>query len=189
MSRISKVFLIIVMIASLVIGVTGCGNNEEALVNDNEKIKELKIANSDDNWMHLNVYFDGSKNNKEVNVIKEERLLKLEELMGKVIIQELIKGPSVESKLKPILHKDTKLLSFSIKDGTAYINLSPEAKYDMSAAREEACLRSIVLSLTQLESINKVKILIDNASVETLGGNFNISKAFGITDIENIKKK
>ena len=58
----------------------------------------------------------------------------------------------------------------------------------MSAAKEEACLRSIVLSLTQLSSINKVKILVDNKSVDSLGGNYDISKAFSHEDISKIKK-
>lgn len=187
MKKIYKLFSVILIIASLVV-LSGCENKNEALVNNNEKLKTLKLPNSDETYINLDVYFDGSKDEKEIKVMKEERIIKREELIGEIIIQELIKGPSVESQLKPIFHKDTKLMSFSIKESIAYVNLSEAARFKMSAAKEEACLRSIVLSLTQLSSIDKVKILVDNKSVDTLGGNFDISKAFGEEDIAKIKK-
>ncbi|QGU96640.1 sporulation/spore germination protein [Clostridium bovifaecis] len=188
MKKIYKLFSIILITASLVIVLSGCGNKNEALVKNNEKLKTLKLPNSDETYINLDVYFDGSKDEKEVKVVREERMIKREELIGEIMIQELIKGPSVESQLKPIFHKDTKLTSFSIKDGIAYVNLSEAARFKMSAGKEEACLRSIVLSLTQLSSIDKVKILVDNKSVDTLGGNFDISKAFSEKDILKIKK-
>lgn len=187
MKKIYKLFSVILITASLVV-LSGCGNKNETLVKNNEKLKTLKLPNSDETYINLDVYFDGSKDEKEIKVIKEERIIKREELIGEIIIQELIKGPSVESQLKPIFHKDTKLMSFSIKEGIAYVNLSEAARFKMSVAKEEACLRSIVLSLTQLSSIDKVKILVDNKSVDTLGGNFDISKAFGEEDIAKIKK-
>jgi len=59
----------------------------------------------------------------------------------------------------------------------------------MTAIREEACLRSIALSLTELESVDKVKILVDSKNVDTLGGNFNISKPYNNNDITLIKNK
>jgi spore germination protein GerM len=50
-------------------------------------------------------------------------------------MQELLKGPSNVSKLKPILPKDARLINFSIKDGIAFINLSSEARVAMSPAK------------------------------------------------------
>jgi len=40
-----------------------------------------------------------------------------------------------------------------------------------------------------LPSIEKVKILIENKDVDTLGGNFDISKPLGRIDIDNAKNK
>ncbi|KYH28711.1 MULTISPECIES: GerMN domain-containing protein [Clostridium] len=188
MKKIYKLFLIVVSTVFLSFTLLGCVNKNKELVKDNKKLKTLKLPNSDETCINLDVYFDGSKSENEVKVLKEERIIEKEELIGETIMQELIKGPSVKSQLKPVFHKDTKLISFSIKDGIAYVNLSKEAKFNMSAAKEEACLRSIVLSLTQLSSINKVKILVDNKSVDSLGGNYDISKAFSHEDISKIKK-
>ena len=187
MKRVFKLLLAILTLSAL-ITFTGCSNEDTPIVNDNEKIKSLKLADSNEDWVNLQVYFDGSSDEKKAEVIKEERVIKEEELLGEIIIQELIKGPSVKSQLKPIFPKEAKLLSFSIKDSIAYINLDSSVKYGMTPAREEACLKSITLSLTQLESIDKVKILIDNKNIETLGGNFNVSKPFDINDINNMKK-
>lgn len=188
MKKIYKVCSIILAMTSLALMLTACGNKDTVSVKSTEKLKTLKMADSQDEWINMNVYFDGSTDANEVKVMKEERIIQREELLGEIIMQELIKGPAVASELKPIFHKDTKLLSFSIKDGIAYINLSDAARYDMTEAKEEACLRSIALSLTELPSVNKIKLLIDNRNVETLGGNFDISKAFSNDDIVNIKK-
>ncbi|MGY0373737.1 GerMN domain-containing protein [Clostridium sp. JNZ J1-5] len=188
MHKIYKVVSTVLVISALSAFV-GCNKDEAPIVNNSEKIKNLKVSNSDDDsWLNLKLYFDGSADEKKANVVKEERLIKKEELIGEIIMQELIKGPSVGSQLKPVFPKETKLLSFSIKDRIAYINLSSNVKYKMTAIREEACLRSIALSLTELKSVDKVKILIDNKSVDALGGNFNISKPFNNDDINGMKK-
>lgn len=190
MRKIYKGFLIILTMISLAT-LTGCGKENQANVNNAEKIKKLKLANSDDAYLNLNIYFDASKNESEVDVVKEERIIQKDELVGEVIMQQLIKGPSVKGKAKPIFPKNTRILSFSIKDNIAYVNLSSNVRYQMTLAREEACLRSIALSLSELQSIDKVKILVENKNIESLGGNFNISKPFNNNDINfmKIKKK
>lgn len=144
------------------------------------------MANSDEKCINLNLYFDGSKDESNPQVGKEDRIIQKDELVGEIIMQELIKGPSVKSKLKPIFPNNTRVLSFSIKDGIAYANLSSHAKYAMTKAKEKACLKSIIMSLSELQSVNKVKIMIDNKNVESLGGNFNISKPFSKEDVEKM---
>lgn len=187
MKRVFKLLLATLTVSVLFV-FTGCSKEGKPIVNDNEKIKSLKLANSDEEWINLQVYFDGSVDEKKAEAIKEERVIREEELLGEIIVQELIKGPSVKSQLKPIFPKEAKLLSFSINNGIAYVNLNSSVKYSMTPVREEACLKSITLSLTQLKSIDKIKILIDNKNIETLGGNFDISKPFDINDINNAKK-
>lgn len=184
--------LLVILVISTLLSLAGCKKNQVPMVNNSEKIKELKIsdsAESNEDWLRVNVYFDGSIDETKAQSVKEERVLNREELVGEVIVQELIKGPSLKSKLKPIFSKDTKLLSFSIKDKIAYVNLNSNATHNMTAIREEACLRSIALSLTQLETVDKVKILIDSKNIDSLGGNFDISKPFSNEDISSIKNK
>ena len=109
-------------------------------------------------------------------------------MLFRSIIQELIKGPTVKSELKPVLPKETRLLSFSIKDNIAYVNLSKEAKINMSEAKEKSCLQSIAASLTQLSSIKKIKLTLENNDIDTIGGNFDVSKPFSKEGLTLLKK-
>lgn len=188
MKKLYKSFLIILIMINLV-SLTGCGKENKVNTSNTEKIKKLKLDNSDDAYLNLNIYFDASKSENEIGVAKEERIIQKDELIGEVIMQQLIKGPSVKSKSKPVFPNNARILSFSIKDNIAYVNLSSNVRYQMTLGREEACLRSIALSLTELQSIDKVKIMVENKNIESLGGNFNISKPFNNDDINLIKIK
>lgn len=188
MKKIYKIFLIMCILASLNMIFIGCDDKDKVSAHNNEKLKVLESSENDDSLLKFNIYFNASKNEKSVNMLKDERIINKDELLGEFILRELIKGPSIESKLKPVLPKDTKLLSFSIKDNIAYINLNQEAKYKMNKSTEESILKGIVLSLSQIKSIKKVKILINNKNVDTLGGNYDISKPFSKDDINKIRK-
>lgn len=167
----------------------GCTRQDALSLNNKEKIKKITLKNETDNAVEIPLYFDASSNDKKAEISNETRVIQKEEVLGEIIMQELIKGPAVTSNNKPILPKNTRLISFSINDSIAYVNLSQEAVISMSPVKEEACLKSIVYSLCQLDSVKKVMIQIDNKNVDTLGGNFNISKPLGKDDIENARKK
>ncbi|OFI06599.1 sporulation and spore germination [Clostridium acetireducens DSM 10703] len=169
------------------ISFTSCEKKDKVSINNKEKVKNIALPNEQDNIIDLSLYFDSSTDSNKSEVAKEERLIKKEELIGELIVQELINGPSVNSKLKPILPKETRLISFSIKDGIAYINLSKEAQISMTPEKEKSSLKSIVYSLTQLPSIKKISVLVENKNIKSLGGNFNWSKPIGKEDVENVK--
>lgn len=175
MKKVLSLLLCSTLFASAV-GFSACSKNDKTSIYSKEKLKSLTLPKEKNNYIDLNIYFDGSKDSNTPQIAKEERLIQKEELIGEAIMNELIKGPSVNSKLKPILPKESKLLSFSIKDGIAYVNLSNEAKTQLSPVREKVCLDSIVNSLCELPSVKKVKILIENKDDDSLGGNYDLSK-------------
>ncbi|WP_125154143.1 GerMN domain-containing protein [Clostridium rectalis] len=188
-----KKSLCVFMCSLLVLSTTtfiGCEKKDKLSSQNKQKIEKITLPNSDIDSIDLQLYFDSSQDNKKSDVAIEERLIKTDELLGELIMHELIKGPSVNSKLKPVLPKETRLLSFSTKDKIAYINLSKDVFVkNMPSTKEEACLKSIIWSLTSLPSIEKVKILVENKDIDTLNGNFDISKPLGRTDLENARKK
>lgn len=149
-----------------------------------EKLENVKEATNEAST-DIAVYFGSKEDNAEI--VKEERLVSNEELVGEIIMQELIKGPTVGSESKAVLPKETRLLNFSINEGVAYINLSNEAVFEMTQVQEERLLKSITSSMSQLVSVEKVMITVNNEGIETLGGNFNISKPFNGNDISSIK--
>jgi spore germination protein GerM len=188
MKKALSVFLIGSMTVAL-LSFFGCEKKDNSSINNKEKVENIVLPNEKDNTIQINLYFDSSSDNKSVSISKEERLINKEEFLGEIIVQELLKGPSNVSKLKPILPKGTKLLSFSIKDNIAYVNLSDEARITMSPQKEEATLRSLVNSLTELPSVKKVKIMLNNKDTDFLGGNYDVSKPIGKEDLETILKK
>lgn len=183
----------LVVIASFIIAVvilTACSSKNSVSSSNKEKLESVQLPNEKDQNIVLQLYFDATKENANASdVKKEEILINKEELLGELVVNQLIKGPSTESRLAPVLPKDTRLISFSIKDGIAIVNLSKEAKVTMPAVKEEACLKSIVMSLAQLESINKVQIQIESKIPDTLGGNYDISKPFSESEIPSMLKK
>jgi len=187
MKKVIKIVVCSLLVIST-IGFTGCEKKDPKSVANNEKLENLKLPLGEDDFIQFGIYFDGSTDGTTMQLIKDDRILNKEELIGETIMQEIIKGPTVKSDLKPILPKETRLLSFSIKDGIAYVNLSKEAKVSMTETKERSCLEGIVTSLTQLTSVEKVKITMENKDIESIGGNFNISKPFGKGEIIQIKK-
>ncbi|MGH4122765.1 MAG: GerMN domain-containing protein [Clostridium sp.] len=187
MKNVTKLLLCSLLVISTV-AFSGCEKKDSKSVVNKEKIENLKLPLEKDDFIQFGIYFDGTKDDSNVEVIKDERIINKEELIGEAIMQELIKGPTVKSELKPILPKETRLLSFSIKDSIAYVNLSKEARIKMSVAKEKSCLQGIAASLTQLPSVQKVRITMENKDIETIGGNFDISKPFSKEEIVLIKK-
>lgn len=182
-----------ILMCCLLVGSTmtlsSCSNTDKNSANVKDKLESIKFYNEKNQAVDLTLYFDASQNDKDSAVGEEERLISKEQLVGELIVNELIKGPSLNSKLKPILSNNTRLLSFSIKDGIAFVNLSEEARVQMTVAKEAAVLKSLASSLTQLPSIKKIKIQIANSDISTLGGNYNLSKPFGKDEIDNLRKK
>ena len=177
--------MILLILSSFLL--VGCDSikMDKLAANNNERVKT--IANDLIGDIDLSLYFDGTKDEQNPKIEQQEILVDGDEILGQYLIQALIQGPSQKGSLAPILPKDTKLLSFDIKDDIAIINLSKEAIVNMSATKEQATLEGIIATITQIPSINKINILVDNQMVDSLGGNFDISKPFGKEDIPNLK--
>jgi spore germination protein GerM len=169
------------------LSLTSCEKKDNLSINNSEKEKEIAFPQEKNNLIELNIYFDSTKKDGALELSKEQRIIKKDELLAETIINELIKGPSVKSNLSPVFDKSARLISVSIKDKIAYVNLSKDTNQKMNARKEEACIKSIVLSLTQLSSVDKVKIFIDNKDTNLFGNNFDLSKPIGKEDLKNIK--
>lgn len=185
-----KIFSILLCstIAFSSLTLTACEKKDNLSMNNKQKEKDIVLSKEKNNLLDLDIYFNSSDKSNTVEMTKESRVIKKDELLAETIVNELIKGPSVNSKLTPILPKDSRIISISIKDNIAYLDLSKEANIKMTYTREEACLKSIIFSLEQLPTIKKVKIFIDNKDSNVWGNNFNLSKPIGKSDIEHSDK-
>lgn len=181
-----SVCVLLIIITSAVIFKVTPEKKDKASITNKEKLETTKLPSEKGDLIELNLYFGDAKG-EGTNIVKEERLINKEELVGEIIMQELIKGPAVVSDSKPVLPKETRLLSFSIKEGIAYVNLNSVVEFKMTADQEKVILSSISNSITQLPSVKKVMLTVENKSVNTLGGNYNISKPFSKEEIDTLK--
>ena len=76
-----------------------------------------------------------------------------------------------------VFPKKAKLLGVTVKDGVATVDFSKELQSNFSGGStgEEMLIGSIVNTLTDFSEIQKVRILIDGASVEPLSGHMDLS--------------
>lgn len=86
------------------------------------------------------------------------------------LIQELLKGPR-EGALKRIIPEGTRLLGLRVEKGVAFVDFSQDiTAANYGAETESVLVNSIVLTLTQLEEIEAVQIMVQGKIVETLAG-------------------
>lgn len=110
------------------------------------------------------------------HLIPEKRRIKLNNLLETQAIIELIKGPFSEN-LFATVPPSTKVNTLYISDGIAYIDLSSDIIKDHpgGSTGELLTVYSIIMTLTSFPNIDKVQILIDGQSRDTLVGHIDIS--------------
>ena len=110
-------------------------------------------------------------NNKSTNELKtEERLIDVKELANEpqlLLVNMLIEGPKNE-ELERLIPETTKVNKIEIKNGVAIIDFSKEfvENHSGGAEAESKTIYSIVNTLTQLNEIEAIKILIDGKENE-----------------------
>lgn len=97
-------------------------------------------------------------------LVPESREIELQASISveRVIISELAKGPATDS-LTQIIPSDINLISIETNDGVCFVNISGDSlsRVQSSSTSTTMALYSIVNSLTDVDGINSVQILID----------------------------
>ena len=85
-------------------------------------------------------------------------------------LEQLIGGPGFETnEYMATLPADTKVNKLLVRDGICYLDLSEEFLNGVEGITDEVSVYSLVNTLTELSSINKVRITVDTATVKTYG--------------------
>jgi len=89
---------------------------------------------------------------------------------------ELIKGPR-NNRLYPTIPQTTKVNALYVSDRIAYIDFSSEIIEDHpgGSTGELLTIYSIIMTLTSFSDIDKVQLLVDGNSGETLVGHVDTS--------------
>ena len=170
--RMKKRSLVLLVVLCLLAAtaLTGCsswGKNKPKQGDgpDNQQPKlatvEMVLYFSDDQAMYL---------------VPEKRKISIEqgasdEVLAASIVKELIAGPK-NKELYATIPAEAKILSVKIKDGVASADFSEElqSKHWGGSSGEGMTLNSIANTLTELDSIDKVQLLIEGKKVESLAG-------------------
>lgn len=116
------------------------------------------------------------------SIIEVEREVKIgEKPIEEVILEELKKAPADEG-LRTLLEK-IKILSVETAENTAYVNISSE-NLSGGSLEESMILSQIVYSLTELEDVDQVQILVEGSNTETLMGHIYIEEPLKRPDVK-----
>ena len=125
--------------------------------------------------MQVNVYYprnDGTgliAVSRKVNTEKDDKYT--------AAMKSLLTGTKEKGQTN-VIPKKAKLRSVTVKDGVASVDFSKELEQNFSGGStgEEMLIGSIVNTLTDFPEVQKVQILIEGASVETLSGHMDLSE-------------
>ena len=125
-----------------------------------------------------------------------------EEEIAKYLLTALIIDEEIEDKIpngfKAILPSNTKILNIEYKDNIIKVNFSKDL-LDTSIDMEEKVIESIIYTLTSIENVNKIIILIEGNILtklpvsnitlpSSLDRNYGINKDYNINNNKNISK-
>ena len=91
---------------------------------------------------------------------KREVMHNINTSVERVVLEELIGGPEQEG-LAPTLDPGTKLLNVSVNENVCYLNFDTTFLTNSQEVNEYIPIYSIVNSLSELSSVNRVQITIN----------------------------
>ncbi|MEG1500502.1 MAG: GerMN domain-containing protein [Clostridiales bacterium] len=143
---------------------------------ENQATAKITVYFGDNNAMYLvPLTYDIDKTEKPDPVYYSQKA-----------IEKLLEGPSSDSGLMPTLWKGTKLLSLELIGQTINVNLDKEAlDYGGGSAAEQMFVNSLIYSLTSIEGISDIQILIEGKKIEYLPEGTDVSQPLKATQLIN----
>lgn len=123
------------------------------------------------NPFEVTLYFSGPDGN---SLVPEIRVIEKSEGIARATIEELIAGPTPGNGLLPTIPQGTSLLDINVTaDGLCIVDFSQELLGEVSGEviDDNLMVYSIVNTLTEFPTVDRVEFRIDGQSVETLGAN------------------
>jgi len=179
LARCLIIFLSIVLLGAILVG---CLPRKEKEVSE-KKRKKTKVAEEKreekeeekaPQTMTITLYF---ADEQAKYLLPEKREIRKTEAIARAAIKELIKGPK-ESGHFPTIPEGTRLLGIRIEGGIAYVDFSKEfvERHPGGSAGETMTIYSIVNTLAEFPSIQRVKFLVGGKEIETLAGHMDLTE-------------
>lgn len=139
-------------------------NNKKSTVDKSDKKSAEKVE--------VTLYF-ADKNGDYLR--PEKRTIQMAPGLARAAVNELIKGPKSED-LTATMPEGTKVKDIDIRNGLCRIDLSREFRDNHwgGSSGEILTVYSLVDTLTQFSTVQKVEILIDGQKIDTLKGHMDL---------------
>ena len=159
-----KKFIIIFIIFIIICLIIYFLINHMSIIKNNEYMDytpEQEISDSQSRETTITLYFLNPENNQlksEGCVINSSELL---QNPYKTIVEKLIEGPTDE-KLQKVFPENTRLIDAKLQNDYVVLNFSEEILNFKDDIQKYNIINSLLNSLTQLNEVNSIKILINN---------------------------
>lgn len=131
----------------------GSMNQDSFIENPGEQINSIQNTT-------LTLYFSNEKGDGLVKEVREDVYYSSNISMEKLIIEQLLEGPTTPGA-KSAIPAGTKLVTVSVVDGVCYVSLDESFKNQDYTVNEAIVIYSIVNSLSEVPTINKVQISVN----------------------------
>ena len=143
--------------------VVGLMNADLFIANDGNEINTYELV-------RVRLYFANLEGDKLIGAYRE-KYYSTNMPLERFVVEELIAGPSGKVEgLYPSINPEVKVIGVTTRDGICYVNLDASFLTVVNNVSTELSIYSIVNSLAELSSVNKVQILI-NGEVPSSFGN------------------
>lgn len=131
----------------------GSMNQDSFIENPGEQINSIQNTT-------LTLYFSNEKGDGLVKEVREDVYYSSNISMEKLIIEQLLDGPTTPGA-KSAIPSGTKLVTVSVVDGVCYVSLDESFRNQDYTVNEAIVIYSIVDSLSEVPTINKVQISVN----------------------------
>ncbi len=138
----------------------------------------LEVAKGTDitRSMPVTLYFMGQLPDNQTYYVPVTRMVNTTDNVGETVINELVKGPQLQSGLSATLDTTLKVNKVQVKGDLAVADFGEQLlQYEKNVASEDA-LQTIVLSLTENTSAEKVKLSVNGKEDVTTAGKKPVSE-------------
>ncbi|MDU2064193.1 MAG: GerMN domain-containing protein [Sporomusaceae bacterium] len=177
---------------------TGCDNSQSAATTstsganastDAAKTPVQPVAagtpiDSKLSYVKFNLYFPSDDG---AHLVMEPRTFPLNDQPAHMAVEALLTGSNQPHTAK-VFPAGTKLRQLTIKDGVAYVDFNKALlKGNGGSATEMLLVTSLVNTLTEFSTVDKVQILVEGKKIDTLYGHMDLSVP--LSRSESIVKK
>ena len=125
----------------------------------------------------MTLYFSNETGDGLVKEVRQDVYYSSNVSLEKLIMEQLLEGPSIVGA-KSAIPEGTRLVTVSVVDGVCYVSLDETFRNQDYKVNEAVVIYSIVDSLTELPTINKVQISVNGDTSGQYRDNFPLSDMY-----------